>query len=154
MTGRILFGGVAALLICIFLSPKFIAYLRRREFGQQIRAEGPAAHQRKAGTPTAGGLIIFIAGHRAVPDPHRMGMEVGRRARGRARVRRAGIRRRLHEALQAALARAKRTHEADRHDRDLARAVVRRAPRGGPAADCCACGSLTTRSILGRSTRL
>jgi phospho-N-acetylmuramoyl-pentapeptide-transferase len=61
MTGRILFGGVAALLICIFLSPKFIAYLRRREFGQQIRAEGPAAHQRKAGTPTAGGLIIFIA---------------------------------------------------------------------------------------------
>ncbi|HUA11346.1 MAG TPA: phospho-N-acetylmuramoyl-pentapeptide-transferase [Solirubrobacteraceae bacterium] len=61
MTGRILFGGLAALLICIFLSPKFIEFLRRREFGQQIRAEGPEGHQSKAGTPTAGGVIIFVA---------------------------------------------------------------------------------------------
>jgi phospho-N-acetylmuramoyl-pentapeptide-transferase len=59
--GRVLIGGTAALLICIFLSPKFIAFLRRREFGQQIRAEGPQGHHQKAGTPTLGGVIIFLA---------------------------------------------------------------------------------------------
>src|SRR6478609_1057208 len=59
--GRILIGGTAALLICIFLSPKFIEFLRRREFGQQIREDGPQGHHQKAGTPTMGGVIIFIA---------------------------------------------------------------------------------------------
>jgi phospho-N-acetylmuramoyl-pentapeptide-transferase len=59
--GRVLIGGTAALLICIFLSPKFIEFLRRREFGQQIRAEGPQGHHQKAGTPTMGGVIIFLA---------------------------------------------------------------------------------------------
>jgi phospho-N-acetylmuramoyl-pentapeptide-transferase len=59
--GRILFGGTAALLICIFLSPKFIEFLRKREFGQQIREDGPEGHHQKAGTPTMGGVIIFLA---------------------------------------------------------------------------------------------
>jgi len=59
--GRILFGGTSALLICIFLSPKFIAFLRRREFGQHIRDDGPEGHHIKAGTPTMGGLILFLA---------------------------------------------------------------------------------------------
>jgi len=59
--GRILFGGTAALLICIFLSPKFIQFLRTREFGQHIREDGPQGHHLKAGTPTMGGVIIFVA---------------------------------------------------------------------------------------------
>jgi phospho-N-acetylmuramoyl-pentapeptide-transferase len=59
--GRILFGGTAALLICIFLSPKFIEFLRNREFGQHIREDGPEGHHVKAGTPTMGGVIIFLA---------------------------------------------------------------------------------------------
>jgi phospho-N-acetylmuramoyl-pentapeptide-transferase len=59
--GRILFGGTAALLICIFLSPKFIEFLRGREFGQHIREDGPEGHHIKAGTPTMGGLILFLA---------------------------------------------------------------------------------------------
>src|SRR6201993_2930920 len=59
--GRILFGGTAALLICIFLSPKFIEFLREREFGQHIREDGPAGHHQKAGTPPMGGIIICIA---------------------------------------------------------------------------------------------
>src|ERR1700683_4357990 len=58
---RILFGGTAALLICIFLSPKFIEFLRKREFGQQIREDGPQGHHQKAGTPTMGGIILFLA---------------------------------------------------------------------------------------------
>src|SRR5271169_663210 len=59
--GRILFGGTAALLICIFLSPKFIEFLRKREFGQQIREDGPEGHHQKAGTPTMGGIIVLLA---------------------------------------------------------------------------------------------
>jgi phospho-N-acetylmuramoyl-pentapeptide-transferase len=59
--GEILIGGTASMLICIFLSPKFISYLRLQEFGQHIRPEGPEGHHEKAGTPTMGGVIIFIA---------------------------------------------------------------------------------------------
>ena len=59
--GKVLIAGTASLLICIFLSPKFIAFLRNREFGQHIREEGPQEHHAKAGTPTMGGIIIFTA---------------------------------------------------------------------------------------------
>ena len=60
-SGKVLAAGSAALLICLFLAPKFIEFLRRREFGQTIREEGPQGHQQKAGTPTMGGIIIFTA---------------------------------------------------------------------------------------------
>ena len=61
LMGEVLIAGTAALLICIFLSPKFIAFFHDREFGQFIREDGPAAHHVKAGTPTMGGVIIFTA---------------------------------------------------------------------------------------------
>ena len=59
--GEVLIAGTASLLICVFLSPKFIEFLREREFGQHIREEGPQEHHAKAGTPTMGGIIIFTA---------------------------------------------------------------------------------------------
>jgi phospho-N-acetylmuramoyl-pentapeptide-transferase len=59
--GEILIAGMASLLVCIFLSPSFISFLRGREFGQFIREEGPEGHHEKAGTPTMGGIIIFAA---------------------------------------------------------------------------------------------
>jgi phospho-N-acetylmuramoyl-pentapeptide-transferase len=59
--GEVLIAGLAAMLITIFLGPKFIEFLRVKEFGQQIREEGPQEHHAKAGTPTMGGLIIFGA---------------------------------------------------------------------------------------------
>ena len=59
--GEVLIGGIASLLICIFLSPKFIEALHKRQFGQHIREEGPQHHHAKAGTPTMGGIIIFTA---------------------------------------------------------------------------------------------
>lgn len=59
--GEVLIAGMAAMLITIFLGPRFIEILRNREFGQQIREEGPQGHHEKAGTPTMGGLIIFTA---------------------------------------------------------------------------------------------
>jgi phospho-N-acetylmuramoyl-pentapeptide-transferase len=61
MLGEILIAGIASLLLCMFLGPKFIEYLREKEFGQQIREEGPAGHHGKAGTPTMGGLIMVVA---------------------------------------------------------------------------------------------
>ncbi len=61
ISGRVLIAGTASLLLCLFLSPKFIEFLRRRAFGQNIREEGPSGHQTKAGTPTMGGIIIFAA---------------------------------------------------------------------------------------------
>jgi phospho-N-acetylmuramoyl-pentapeptide-transferase len=61
LSGKVLIAGTASMLICLFLSPKFIDFLRRRAFGQNIREEGPEGHRTKAGTPTMGGIIIFIA---------------------------------------------------------------------------------------------
>ncbi len=58
---RVLLAGVIALLISILVGPKFIAFLRRNEFGQQIREEGPEHHVAKQGTPTMGGLLILLA---------------------------------------------------------------------------------------------
>ena len=59
--GEILIGGMASLLICMFLGPRFIDWLRAQEFGQHIREEGPEGHHGKAGTPTMGGIVIFAA---------------------------------------------------------------------------------------------
>jgi phospho-N-acetylmuramoyl-pentapeptide-transferase len=59
--GEILIAGMASLLICVFLGPKFIDALRAAEFGQHIREEGPEGHAAKAGTPTMGGLVLFAA---------------------------------------------------------------------------------------------
>lgn len=61
VSGRVLIAGTASLLMCLFLAPRFIGYVRRREFGQNIREEGPEGHQTKAGTPTLGGIVIFVA---------------------------------------------------------------------------------------------
>jgi phospho-N-acetylmuramoyl-pentapeptide-transferase len=61
ISGRVLIAGTASLLLCLFLSPRFIDFLRHREFGQNIREEGPEGHRSKAGTPTMGGIIILVA---------------------------------------------------------------------------------------------
>ena len=52
---------VTALLIAFVVGPGIIARLRARKVGQVIRAEGPASHQGKRGTPTMGGIIILLA---------------------------------------------------------------------------------------------
>ncbi len=52
---------VTALLLAFVVGPPMIRKLRERKIGQVIRAEGPASHQGKRGTPTMGGLIILLA---------------------------------------------------------------------------------------------
>ncbi len=58
---RVLIAAGVALVLSLAIGPKFIAFLRRNEFGQQIREEGPQHHFAKQGTPTMGGLLILFA---------------------------------------------------------------------------------------------
>jgi phospho-N-acetylmuramoyl-pentapeptide-transferase len=51
---------VVALVLSVFLYPPLIGALRRWKSGQVIQAELPDSHQKKAGTPTGGG-ILFVA---------------------------------------------------------------------------------------------
>ena len=50
-----------AFIISILSGFLIIPALRRMKFGQSIREEGPKAHQKKAGTPTMGGLIFLTS---------------------------------------------------------------------------------------------
>ena len=52
---------VTALLLAFVVGPPVIRRLRARKVGQVIRADGPATHQSKRGTPTMGGLIILLS---------------------------------------------------------------------------------------------
>ncbi len=56
---EVLGAAVIALLLGIIAGPAFIAFLRRNEFGQQIREDGPAGHHSKQGTPTMGGVMLI-----------------------------------------------------------------------------------------------
>jgi len=54
-------ASLTALLLSIFLGPWLIARLREFQIGQHIREDGPKSHQKKAGTPTMGGLLIVTS---------------------------------------------------------------------------------------------
>jgi phospho-N-acetylmuramoyl-pentapeptide-transferase len=57
---RVLIAAVIAMVVSIVVGPRFIDFLRRNEFGQHVRAEGPEHHAAKQGTPTMGGLLILV----------------------------------------------------------------------------------------------
>jgi phospho-N-acetylmuramoyl-pentapeptide-transferase len=58
---RVLAAAIFAMVISILAGPKLIAFLRRREYGQYIREEGPVDHAVKQGTPTMGGLLFVLS---------------------------------------------------------------------------------------------
>jgi phospho-N-acetylmuramoyl-pentapeptide-transferase len=57
---RVLGATVVAGFICLFFTPLLIRFLRKMEYGQVIREDGPHAHFVKRGTPTMGGILIVI----------------------------------------------------------------------------------------------
>src|SRR5205809_7323213 len=61
VTFRTAFASLTALFLCIILGPWLIDRLREFQIGQHIREDGPKSHQKKAGTPTMGGVLIIIA---------------------------------------------------------------------------------------------
>jgi phospho-N-acetylmuramoyl-pentapeptide-transferase len=54
-------AGLAPLVLSLLLGGPYINLLRKRYMGQYIREDGPESHQSKAGTPTAGGVLILLA---------------------------------------------------------------------------------------------
>jgi len=60
---RVLIAAIGAVLLMLFLGPRFTRWLRDHEVGQFIRPQGeiPQGHAEKQGTPTMGGLLILLA---------------------------------------------------------------------------------------------
>ncbi|TJX13333.1 phospho-N-acetylmuramoyl-pentapeptide-transferase [Tissierella creatinini] len=55
-------GAIAiSFIISLILGPIIIPLLKRLKIGQSIREDGPQSHLTKSGTPTMGGLIIFVS---------------------------------------------------------------------------------------------
>ncbi len=50
---------LTALVLMLFLCPLFIAWIKKFQWTQVIRQEGPKSHHIKSGTPTMGGLLIL-----------------------------------------------------------------------------------------------
>jgi phospho-N-acetylmuramoyl-pentapeptide-transferase len=60
-TFRSVMAGLAALALSLALGPILIERFRAAHMGQTIRDEVPQTHQKKAGTPTMGGLLILAS---------------------------------------------------------------------------------------------
>ena len=58
---EIIYSVLVAFVLSILLGPILIPLLHKLKFGQSIREEGPKSHQKKAGTPTMGGIIFILA---------------------------------------------------------------------------------------------
>jgi phospho-N-acetylmuramoyl-pentapeptide-transferase len=61
LTFRTAFASLTAMFTGLIIGPLVIERLREFQIGQYIREEGPKAHQKKAGTPTMGGVLIAIS---------------------------------------------------------------------------------------------
>ncbi len=65
LTVRTAYASLTALFLSLVFGPWVIRKLGEMQIGQPIRAEGPQGHQKKAGTPTMGGVLIVLSA--AVP---------------------------------------------------------------------------------------
>jgi phospho-N-acetylmuramoyl-pentapeptide-transferase len=61
ITVRTAVASISALLLSLLMGPWVIDRLRSLQVQQYIREEGPKAHQKKAGTPTMGGVLIVAS---------------------------------------------------------------------------------------------
>ncbi|MDH5644118.1 MAG: phospho-N-acetylmuramoyl-pentapeptide-transferase [Gemmatimonadota bacterium] len=61
ITFRAAGAAATAILMAFLVGPPVIKWLKRFNVGQVVRADGPASHQEKRGTPTMGGVIIIAA---------------------------------------------------------------------------------------------
>ena len=61
ITVRTAMASTSALLLSLLMGPWVIERLRDLQVKQYIRQEGPKGHQKKAGTPTMGGVLIVAA---------------------------------------------------------------------------------------------
>lgn len=61
ITFRSMVAFVLASIFCILWGKIFIKYMRKKQFGQVVRDDGPSSHLQKAGTPTMGGVFIIAS---------------------------------------------------------------------------------------------
>jgi len=61
ITFRALCAGLTSLILSLALGPIFIRMLASRQYGQQVRDDGPKSHLKKSGTPTMGGILILLS---------------------------------------------------------------------------------------------
>jgi phospho-N-acetylmuramoyl-pentapeptide-transferase len=61
VTFRSVLAGLCALAFSLTMGPVLIQRFRQAHIGQTIRDEVPTTHQKKAGTPTMGGVLILAA---------------------------------------------------------------------------------------------
>src|SRR5580704_5820862 len=61
ITVRTAVATASAFLLSLLMGPWMIERLRALQVKQYIREEGPKGHQKKAGTPTMGGVLIVAA---------------------------------------------------------------------------------------------
>ncbi|MBI3447343.1 MAG: phospho-N-acetylmuramoyl-pentapeptide-transferase, partial [Acidobacteria bacterium] len=61
ITFRSALAALTAMVLSFGLGSFMIRKLRELQWGQEIREEGPAAHQSKKGTPTMGGILIITS---------------------------------------------------------------------------------------------
>ena len=61
ITMRASIAFVLAFLFMIVFGKPFIAWLKKKKYGDTAREEGPQSHWSKSGTPTMGGLLIIGA---------------------------------------------------------------------------------------------
>ena len=60
ITMRSAFASVTAFILSLILYPIAIKMLRKLQFKETIREDGPKSHEVKLGTPTMGGVVILI----------------------------------------------------------------------------------------------
>ncbi|MFC2083885.1 phospho-N-acetylmuramoyl-pentapeptide-transferase [Bacteroidota bacterium] len=58
---RSMLAAITALLLSLYLGPKIITYLRRKQIGETINDLTPQRHKLKEGTPTMGGIIVIVS---------------------------------------------------------------------------------------------
>ena len=61
ITFRALCAMATALFLSFVIGPSIISYLKKLQYVQIIRSDGPQTHLAKSGTPTMGGILILIS---------------------------------------------------------------------------------------------
>jgi phospho-N-acetylmuramoyl-pentapeptide-transferase len=61
LTFRSAIAAITGLFLSLYLSPRIIKILQRKQIGEAKKADGPKFHWSKAGTPTMGGIIVILS---------------------------------------------------------------------------------------------
>lgn len=61
LTFRSALAAITGLALSLYISPKIIAILQKKQIGEAKKSDGPKFHWSKAGTPTMGGTIVIIS---------------------------------------------------------------------------------------------